>query len=555
MSMSRIKHWISHVSLVLLVAACGRVGGTCDEGASCTDVDANPGQDANVDAGPPDFDPPTLLSTTPTDQDTAIEPGVAITAQFSEAILPSSATATTFRLAFADGEPVPGTLSVAGAVVTFTPDARLAPNRSFEATITAGITDLAGNALAAGRSFTFETRPGAWTAATPLETSTTTTASDLRVTQNGDYAIAVWRQLSCSSPSSCGPDSELWASIYHDGVWSPHAVVTTSDVIQPKPGINRSGKAMVVWYDGGSPTSIHANYFDGTTWSADTNVEVENLGNASFPDVALDETGKAYAVWQQSDGTSENIWANIYDGSAWGTAEKIELGPETGGRPSVIVTSNGRVVAAWEQGGDQWGNDYMNGAWGGRDLLSSDSGYPTNLVAGADGSVSALWRGADMQTSRFTGSWTSPFAVDDSADLLIVGSDLAIDSRNHLMAVWIQGTGAAQHVYHSHFTPPSTWSAAEPIENNGGQANSPGVAYGVSGMAMAAWRQGSTSATWFNLFDGDSGWGSPGVVDPALTGTAVDGDVFFDPGTGTFHAVWLQSVPSERTSPYWSQFQ
>jgi hypothetical protein len=537
--------------IVVCVLGCGRVSGNNCGAGGCLDG----GVDGGADSGPPDTEPPRLLGTTPADQDASIEPAVAITATFSEAIAPGSATATSFRLAYASGEAVPGTITVDGAVVTFTPNARLAPGSVLEATLTAGITDQAGNALASGATWTFETRAGAWTGPLPLESSLDMSAGDLDVAQAGDYAIAVWRMLSCSGPTLCGPDSELWASIYHDGTWSPVATVTATNVIKPAVAINRSGTAMVVWYD--SETSIYANYFDGTSWSGDLLVETEDLGQAQAPQVAMDEDGKAYAVWHQADASDTNVWANVFDGSSWGTAQKLELSPDYASNPGVAVAPNGTVVAVWAQGGQQWGNDFTNGSWGGADLLGSDDGYPTQLVVGPDGIITAVWGGGtSVYASRFTGSWTSATPIDSSDDLIIVGSDLAINGDGDIIAVWLQGPSGSQHVWHARFTAPSTWSAAAAIESNGGAANGPGVAYGAGGVAMAIWRQpsgGSTSA-WFNRYDPGDGWGSPQVIDPDGTGTAVLTSIFFDPGTGTFHAVWLQSG-TDHTSPLWSQFQ
>jgi len=39
----------------------------------------------------------------------------------------------------------------------------------------------------------------------------------------------------------------------------------------------------------------------------------------------MDSTGNAIAVWGQSDGTRNNVWANRYvAGSGWGTAVLLE---------------------------------------------------------------------------------------------------------------------------------------------------------------------------------------------------------------------------------------
>jgi hypothetical protein len=40
---------------------------------------------------------------------------------------------------------------------------------------------------------------------------------------------------------------------------------------------------------------------------------IDNTENARDPQVAVTATGKAVAVWQQSDGTRDHIWANTYN--------------------------------------------------------------------------------------------------------------------------------------------------------------------------------------------------------------------------------------------------
>jgi hypothetical protein len=52
---------------------------------------------------------------------------------------------------------VAGTISVNGAVATFTPSAALADNTTYTATLTTAVTDLAGNALLANYVWSFTT--------------------------------------------------------------------------------------------------------------------------------------------------------------------------------------------------------------------------------------------------------------------------------------------------------------------------------------------------------------------------------------------------------------
>lgn len=82
-----------------------------------------------------------------------------ITATFSEAMAPSTIPAA-FTL---DNTTTPGpvagvvTYDVSNHIATFAPNAALAASSSFRGTITTAVTDLAGNALAANKVWTFST--------------------------------------------------------------------------------------------------------------------------------------------------------------------------------------------------------------------------------------------------------------------------------------------------------------------------------------------------------------------------------------------------------------
>jgi hypothetical protein len=69
-----------------------------------------------------------------------------------------------------------------------------------------------------------------------------------------------------------------------------------------------------VWrqYDG-AHYSIYANHFNGTNQGTAELVEADNAGNAGYPQIAIDSSGTAIAVWTQSDGTRTNVYANRFD--------------------------------------------------------------------------------------------------------------------------------------------------------------------------------------------------------------------------------------------------
>ena len=106
-----------------------------------------------------DTTPPTILSTIPVNADPVVATNSTVSATFSEAMDPLTITTTTFMLAG------PGVTSVSGAVgynalakiATFTPASPLEVSTIYTATITTGVKDVAGNALASNKVWSFTT--------------------------------------------------------------------------------------------------------------------------------------------------------------------------------------------------------------------------------------------------------------------------------------------------------------------------------------------------------------------------------------------------------------
>jgi hypothetical protein len=112
--------------------------------------------------------PPTVISTNPNGGATGVATNQKITATFSEQMLSTTITGTTFTLVdTTTSTPVSGTVtySIIGATATFTPSSALATGNLFTATITTGATDLEGNAIATAVTWTFTTGSGTDTTA------------------------------------------------------------------------------------------------------------------------------------------------------------------------------------------------------------------------------------------------------------------------------------------------------------------------------------------------------------------------------------------------------
>ena len=152
------------------------------------------------------------------------------------------------------------------------------------------------------------------------------------------------------------------------------------------------------------------------SWRGATLLETENSGEAIVPQVAIDASGNALAVWFQSDGTRYNIWSNRYAVSTktWGSPTLIET-DDTGDAlfPQIAMNASGNAIAVWYQ--------------------SSNSSYK-------------------IYSNRYTastGTWNTAEQIEsnDSADAYI--PRVAMDAFDNALVVWYQNDSAQ---------PPSIWA-------------------------------------------------------------------------------------------------
>jgi O-glycosyl hydrolase len=126
---------------------------------------------------------PTVTATTPANNATSVAVSTILTATFSQAMTASTITTSTFKLAGPGGAAVTGTVTYdANAhAATFTPSSDLAYNTQYTATITTGVTNSSGIALASNYQWTFTTAQGS---VPPTVTSTTPASSATNVDIN-----------------------------------------------------------------------------------------------------------------------------------------------------------------------------------------------------------------------------------------------------------------------------------------------------------------------------------------------------------------------------------
>ncbi|VAX01487.1 hypothetical protein MNBD_GAMMA20-2441 [hydrothermal vent metagenome] len=327
-----------------------------------------------------------------------------------------------------------------------------------------------------------------WQTATLIESGFTGAAFYPQVAINADGdAMAVWSQAS-------GTKKSIWANRYTvQAGWEVVELIETGnrgDALSPQIALDAAGNAVAIWQQSnGSHYDIWANrYVVGVGWSKVQRINTENSGNANLPQLSMDAQGNTTAVWYQHNGTRNNIWANRYvPGRGWGTAELIESNDAGGAKhPKISVEDSGAVIAVWEQVHDKtarssiWANQYIPGSgWGTAELIETDD------------------------------------AGDATFPQISVRGGIA-------MAVWLQSDGKVTNTWASRYAVNSGWGKPEPIASqSSGQPNYPQVAAG-NGSALAVWHQsnGTRSDIWSNRYVAGSGWGKPELIESNDTGTA-----------------------------------
>ncbi|MBS1850170.1 MAG: DUF4082 domain-containing protein [Acidobacteria bacterium] len=103
--------------------------------------------------------PPRVIATTPATGSTGVSIGTSVSAQFNEPIDATTLNTSTFVITDASNNVEPGTVSFvsSSSTVTFKPTGSLVPTTTYTATLTTGVKDIFGNALAAPVSWTFTT--------------------------------------------------------------------------------------------------------------------------------------------------------------------------------------------------------------------------------------------------------------------------------------------------------------------------------------------------------------------------------------------------------------
>jgi len=198
-------------------------------------------------------------------------------------------------------------------------------------------------------------------------------ATSVGVDTDGN-AIAIWTR-----PADIIGTSVIWSNRYTPGSsWGTAELI--KDVAQaPGTGargarldVGSAGDAFVIWVqEEDARQDVWGTRFSGSIWGAPERIDRYDAGDTVQPDVAVDGTGIAHAVWSQADQKLtpdfENIYASQYTpGTGWGMPELIEppnadpAEDDDATTPRVEVNTAGNAFVVWRQRIDGWGSIWSN---------------------------------------------------------------------------------------------------------------------------------------------------------------------------------------------------
>lgn len=404
--------------------------------------------------------------------------------------------------------------------------------------------------------------PKAWQLAQLIETDNAGDAELPQVAFDGSgHAIAVWRQHD-------GSRTNTWANRYVVGTgWGTAQLIETDnagDIDVPQVAMDGSGNAIAVWrqFDG-TRANIMANRYVAATnsWGMAELIETDNAGHAGVAQVAMDSSGNAIAVWRQSDGSRQNIWANRYVvGTGWGTAQLIETdNADSAEVPQIAMDGSGNAIAVWMQSDgtrwNTWANRYVVGSgWGVAQLIETDNAGGTNnpqVAVDSSGNAVAVWNQSDGTRLNI---WANHYVVGSgwgTAQLIETDNAggasnpwVAVDRSGNAVAVWNQSDGTRNNIWANRYVAATnSWGTAQLIEtDNAGDALVPEVVMDSSGNAVAAWTQsdGTRNNIWTNRYvAATNSWGTAHLLETDDVGAAVLPRLAVD-RSGNVVAVWSQ---------------
>lgn len=337
-------------------------------------------------------------------------------------------------------------------------------------------------------------------------------------------AVAIWQETNDSVPN-------IFARAFNGTNWTTVASnlnnnsASTSD--GPQVAINSNGVAVAVWTENNNfIPNVYARVFDGVEWSeTSSNLNVNANRVASVPQIAINDSGMAVAVWKEYNGSTFNIYARIFNGTSWSeTVPDLNADvAHSADAPRVAINDSGVAVAVWQEYTDDsvlniYARTFSGGAWS---LVASDLNNNTAeasrdsfIVINVDSKAIAVWseyynNKLNVYARTFDGaSWLSTSSLNSDVGNNASSPRVAINDGGIAVAVWLEQNNDDIYNIYARIFDGTTWAVTvSNLNTNATHSSSASrVALNNEGTAIAAWREDYDNImnVYMRTFDGDN---------------------------------------------------
>jgi len=286
----------------------------------------------------------------------------------------------------------------------------------------------------------------------------------------------------------------------------------------PQMAINSTGIGLVVWEqsDGANSLIYKAEFVNGawTKTKVTDHISPEG-GDAYYPRVAINDNGDAIIVWVQHDGANYRIYKSERNNWIWthpvGLDDSISPAGTDANYPRVAMNTSGDAVIVWEQSDGAFyqifKSERTNGLWihpGAASVNISPDGqnayYPV-VSMDESGDAIVAWEQSDganwqiFKSERRYGMWVNPLSIGDNISPNFEDAyypQTAMNDSGQAIITWEQRDGFRYQIFMSVFSN-GAWvhpaGLTDNISPDAGNAYYPQVALNDSGNAVITWEQ------------------------------------------------------------------
>ncbi|HET8956181.1 MAG TPA: hypothetical protein VFN18_11040 [Solirubrobacterales bacterium] len=284
--------------------------------------------------------------------------------------------------------------------------------------------------------------------------------------------------------------------------WGPPVTLSSpaETAYNPDLAVNENGRAEAVWETYSYPNIRGASKEPHGGWDPEVTISAGEADEFT-PSVGIDAHGDSIAVWGAFEGLTFRA-IETADGlvqGGWGSSAGLFSSEEGGiGQPRLAVNDGGDAVAVWAHAENHGLGQTVviesarrpaGGSWSPAVAIASSEpelGY-LGVVLDAGGQATAIWEGSEGVE---TASWPAVGGWT-SPVVLSTGSgtqpQVAVNSAGEAVAIWRDFVGNSFVIDTASKPAAGGWTTAARLSTSGGYESQPHVAVDSAGNAVAVW--------------------------------------------------------------------